>query len=71
MTVWWEIHIFDLLHNGDNHLKISTRQCMWSTAKWSCPYHFKAYLKTTLKNETQGSRRGIVEDASVMGCNTL
>jgi hypothetical protein len=44
---------------------------MWSTAKWSFHIILRHISEQTLNSETQEPRRGIAEDASVVGCNTL
>jgi hypothetical protein len=56
---------------GMNHLKIRKRQCMWSTAEWNFQIILRHISEQTLNSETQGPCRGIVEDASVVGSNTL
>lgn len=56
---------------GMNHLKIRKIQRMWSTAEWSFQIILRHISEQTLNSATQGPCRGIAEDASVVGCNTL
>jgi hypothetical protein len=56
---------------GMNHLQIRKRQYMWTTAEWSFQIILRHISEQTLYSETQGPCRGIAEDASVVGCNTL
>lgn len=44
---------------------------MWSTAEWSFQIILRHISEQTLNSETQGPRRGIADDASVVECNTL
>jgi len=64
-------YIWSIAQWGWITLKLEKKQCMWSTAKWSFHIILRHISEQTLNSETQEPRRGIAEDASVVGCNTL